>query len=906
MISGAAGEVRALTGWLAALKRKRGARPRDKPFGRCLLDFLDQKTAHGLLPAELQLLDGCRTGADVNAGPADLRHKNQAETAKARYRAELRKTALTERKEYLWYLVSANRVRAGFLRFMILGGDEFAPIHETGIQLWNAWIDGDIDLRSGKCVSRVALTNCLIDGELFMQDARLDVLLLSGSWVRGFHANRATISGAMWLNGFFISDSEVELYGIEIGGRLDCGYGHFSGGIAAPGARIGGDLTLSGITANAPVSFVNADIGGSVFVEDVKLTSAVAKRTADSKPASLDLSRTKTRGNISFRGSDIGIAGLMPGDDVFAVDAQNIAVGGFVGFGGGFLARGEVCFNGAEIAKTLDFSGSSFHNEARFAIRAERANVAGAIKCQIVVTPHGQSLFEAFGTVSLFGTQCGELSCNGGQFRRPGGVALQCSGLTAAGSVNLTSFDDTPFRSYGQVLFHSAHIGKNLQCFGGRFNNKNGIALNCEASKITGSVFLGVGSGEYKDHDPVAQRRKRTRKTFCAIGTVRFAGAAIDQSVICTLGHFYNHVEDTASAGVAEAALDFSTARIGDTLFLGREVDADRPPLIAGSVDLSAATVRVLVDDGFIPGKKRGLKPAVDTEIAGGGSKPLQCTLRLDQFTYERLKGDRSCDPEMRAAWLTRQPRADLTDAFKPQPFEQLITVMRAMGYDDEADDIALFKRQTARQATPLIDIPEAGWRFPSQAAAVIAAAWLAIFGNMLILPFIMLSLLFRNLLAKLGEILLLDWFVGYGYKMARAVFLLLLLVFGFGAFYDKAFHQGAIVPADKDVRKDLSYCTIWTQVACPKIDGEAIPLFNPWLYSADVMVPVVTLGQKAAWVPAPDVAISLPAVGRLAAPGNLVYNVQLVETVLGWVEGFLLVSFVTGLISKDGGGKDQ
>jgi len=35
-------------------------------------------------------------------------------------------------------------------------------------------------------------------------------------------------------------------------------------------------------------------------------------------------------------------------------------------------------------------------------------------------------------------------------------------------------------------------------------------------------------------------------------------------------------------------------------------------------------------------------------------------------------------------------------------------------------------------------------------------------------------------------------------------------------------------------------------------------------------------------------------------APSTLVYDVQLIETILGWVEGFLLVSFVTGLIAKE------
>jgi hypothetical protein len=50
--------------WLINLKDNadRGERPRDKPQGRWLGDFLNQATESGLLPTELQLLDACAKG----------------------------------------------------------------------------------------------------------------------------------------------------------------------------------------------------------------------------------------------------------------------------------------------------------------------------------------------------------------------------------------------------------------------------------------------------------------------------------------------------------------------------------------------------------------------------------------------------------------------------------------------------------------------------------------------------------------------------------------------------------------------------------------------------------------------------------------------------------------------------
>jgi hypothetical protein len=306
----------------------------------------------------------------------------------------------------------------------------------------------------------------------------------------------------------------------------------------------------------------------------------------------------------------------------------------------------------------------------------------------------------------------------------------------------------------------------------------------------------------------------------------------------------------------------------------------------------------------------------------------LGCRLILDQFVYERLKGDESCDSDVRAAWLRRQPAADLTTAFKPQPFEQLVNVLRAMGHDDDADDIALLKRRYARRAAwSRSRIGEysakAGWVGAVRSCA--ARVWdsararrLRAFGlrlwKVLTIPW--------ELGTSAFEASFLDWFTGYGYQLGRAVVLLLVLVFGFGAFYANAFQRGAIAPVDKDVRiaasqspgaqlaafvsgdqdsdKPVRECRAWSVTKCPGIADQTIPLFDPWLYSADVMVPVVTLGQRAAWAPVPNATDKEPRIGSRPAPSNFVYDVQLVETVLGWVEGFLLVSFVTGLIAKE------
>lgn len=40
----------------------------------------------------------------------------------------------------------ANRIRAELIRFLLLAGDDKHPVHEAGVQIHGAWIEGDLEL----------------------------------------------------------------------------------------------------------------------------------------------------------------------------------------------------------------------------------------------------------------------------------------------------------------------------------------------------------------------------------------------------------------------------------------------------------------------------------------------------------------------------------------------------------------------------------------------------------------------------------------------------------------------------------------------------------------------------------------------------------------------------------------
>jgi hypothetical protein len=80
------------------------------------------------------------------------------------------------------------------------------------------------------------------------------------------------------------------------------------------------------------------------------------------------------------------------------------------------------------------------------------------------------------------------------------------------------------------------------------------------------------------------------------------------------------------------------------------------------------------------------------------------------------------------------------------------------------------------------------------------------------------------NFLKKLAELLFVRWFLGYGYQIGKALFILLTLGVCFALFYGQAFDQGAFALADKDIRHKLtsSACKHWSNPACPKLVGLA------------------------------------------------------------------------------------
>ncbi len=201
------------------------------------------------------------------------------------------------------------RIRPGFLRFLALGGDETAPVHEKGAQLRGAWIDGALDCEGCRLETSLFLSKCAISGRLDFRGARTRTINLAGTRVQGIRGDRSEVEGGLFVSYGFHSAGEVKLVSAFIARNLDGSEGWFenpgASALTCDGARIGGSLTLgSGFRASGSVRLLgvaigrNLDCSGGAFISPGG--RALLCVSAEIRGALILRGSTKFAGSTSF------------------------------------------------------------------------------------------------------------------------------------------------------------------------------------------------------------------------------------------------------------------------------------------------------------------------------------------------------------------------------------------------------------------------------------------------------------------------------------------------------------------------------------------------------------------------------------------------------------------------------
>ena len=441
--------------------------------------------------------------------------------------------------------------------------------------------------------------------------------------------------------------------------------------------------------------------------------------------------------------------------------------------------------------------------------------------------------FSSVGEVRLLGARIGgNLECDNAAFNGKDDAALSADGAEIKGDVFLGG----GFSTTGTVRLLGARIGGNLECNGATFDGKDGDALSADRAEIQGSVFLLNG--------------------FSATGKVCLPGARIGGNLHCTGAKFIGK-----NGGLSADGIDIT----GGLILRGLET-----PL--SSASFSSAHVGQLIDD-----------------MASWGDD-----LTLDGFTYDAIAGGAPTDATTRLAWLKKQRRThhgspDGNNDFRPQPWQQLIKVLRTMGHMEDARQVAIAREEHLRTIGKIGETP---------------AAWPP-WKKWIYRP------LSRGLHRAFG------FLIGYGYRPLRMVLLMVLVWLTCGAFYWYAATEGVMAPSNPLVFDHPRYehCRpdyipglglaparpkAGNWYVCPELSGE-YTTFSPLVYSLDLILPLVDLQQDRDWAP----IIPTPKEKWHAELGHLTLNhwtrfAVWFEILFGWIASLLLVAVLSGLTNRD------
>lgn len=163
-----------------------------------------------------------------------------------------------------------RRVRAGLIRWLLLGGDEAVRTHPRGVRLHGAWVAGALDFEGCKTRLDCSLEACLFPDRPIFQDAEVRGLYLHSAHCRqGLDLHRLKTETDVHLLEGFKATGLVDLGGAQIGRQLSCIGGQFlnAGQIAlnCDAAQIGADVFLSGeFKSEGMVNLRGARIGGQL------------------------------------------------------------------------------------------------------------------------------------------------------------------------------------------------------------------------------------------------------------------------------------------------------------------------------------------------------------------------------------------------------------------------------------------------------------------------------------------------------------------------------------------------------------------------------------------------------------------------------------------------------------------
>jgi len=486
-----------------------------------------------------------------------------------------------------------------------------------------------------------------------------------------------------------------------------------------------------------------------------------------------------------------------------------------------------------------------------YALRLPGCHVPGLLAAQLR-TQGNLELNDGFTShdeIDLVGAHIGgQLNFNGATITNPDGIALRADGLT----VDQALLFGSGFRARGEINLNGAHVGGQLNFNGAALTNTDGVAL--DATDLTVDQLMLCGSGFHAEGNVnLGGTHVGGQLSFVGATLTNPNGVALHADSLTIDEHMLCH-----GGFRAEGEVNLIGAHVGGQLnFNGATLT--NPNGMALCADGLTVDQAMLCSTGF----------RAEGEVNLRGARVIG-QLNFDGAVLTNPDGHALYLQDLHARAFLLRPKTppegevDLTNAQVGFFLDEEATwptslAVRGFIYD------ALYERTPISVTARLrwLDRDPAGYA-PQPYEQLVAVYRRAGRDEDARKVAIARQRARRGVLKLPGKVWnsLLRWTVGYGYRTWQAGgWLLRLLVVG-AAIFAWAY------PGD---------------MALAKKQGDPLPAFQPWVYSLDVLLPVVNLHQEEFWIP--------QGVARWWAWFSIL---------AGWLLTTMVIAALTGLLKKD------
>jgi hypothetical protein len=246
-----------------------------------------------------------------------------------------------------------QRLRAGFLEKLLLGGFDRSRISHRGIQIAHATIDGPLNLDYSEIDYPLTLSHCLFEQPVTLQESHFkkDFILNGSTFLQPAHFRGIKVDGNVLCNDT-VFEQESLWSEARIGGKFHARRAIFRSSVARAdfnAMKVGTNAFLSAASFYGPADFGLLHVGGQFNINQAEFfNQAATVNFISTKVEQIAyLKEVRFHGGVDFAIAQIGMQ--------FNADAAE------------FLCPEKIAnFSGIKVGNTIYFQRARFHGPVKF------------------------------------------------------------------------------------------------------------------------------------------------------------------------------------------------------------------------------------------------------------------------------------------------------------------------------------------------------------------------------------------------------------------------------------------------------------------------------------------------------------------------------------------------------------